>query len=140
MSDIQRVIADHNFKDSNKKESEVQENMPVPRIAEIPCLFFDEIMTSFKLARHDIIVLMYLYRRVWCAPNLFKIHGISPLMSHQLMADETSLSINNIYDSLSKLESFGFLSTIRSGQYFVRRYFTKENDEKFSQFYDDFES
>ena len=46
----------------------------------------------------------------------------------------------NVYTTNSfRLEELGFISTIRSGQYFVRRYFTKENDEKFGQTYDDFE-
>ena len=45
----------------------------------------------------------------------------------------------NIYQALRKVEEYGFISTIRSGQYFVRKYFTKDYDEKFGQTYDDFE-
>jgi transcriptional antiterminator len=55
------------------------------------------------------------------------------------MSEQTHLSIEEIYNSITKLESLGFLQTIRSGQYFVRRYFTHENDEQFKQSYDDFD-
>ena len=55
------------------------------------------------------------------------------------MAKQLKLSIEEIYQALRKLEELGFIGTIRSGQYFVRKYFTKDNDEKFGQTYDDFE-
>ena len=60
-------------------------------------------------------------------------------MAHTEMAQNLKISIDEIYNALRKLEELGFISTIRSGQYFVRKYFTKENDEKYGQTYDDFE-
>ena len=141
MVDIHSIIAGHKTRNKPGNSSlQKMDEKSLPSTSEIPDLFFDEIVSGYKLSRIDIMVLMYLYRRVWCRPNLFKLHGISPLLSHQTMAEQTSLSIDDIYSAIHKLESLGFLNTIRSGQYFVRRYFTKENDEKFSQFYDDFES
>ena len=141
MVDIHSIIADHG---SRQLDDNTQTRKRAEKIAastsRIPDIFFDEIIVNFKLSRIDIIVLMYLYRRVWCKPNLFKLHGISPLLSHQAMADQNLLSIDEIYNAITRLESLGFLSTIRSGQYFVRRYFTKENDDMFAQTYDDFET
>ena len=99
----------------------------------------NEILVDFKLSRIEVLVVMYLYRRVWCRPNLYKEFGISQLMAHTEMAQNLKISIDEIYNALRKLEELGFISTIRSGQYFVRKYFTKENDEKYGQTYDDFE-
>jgi hypothetical protein len=141
MVDIHSIIADHGSKHpDNTTQTKKRDEKIVASTSKIPDIFFDEIIVSYKLSRIDIIVLMYLYRRVWCKPNLFKVHGISPLLSHQAMADQNFLSIDDIYNAIIRLESLGFLSTIRSGQYFVRRYFTKENDDIFSQSYDDFET
>lgn len=110
-----------------------------PSTSEIPDLFFDEILVEYKLSRIEIMILMFLYRRVWCKPNLYKTYGISPLLSHKEIENSLKLNIDEIYHALRKLEDLGFISTIRSGQYFVRKYFTKENDESFHQTYDDFE-
>lgn len=141
MVDIHSIIADHGSKQSESNtQMKKRDEKVTASTSKIPDLFFDEIIISYKLSRIDIIVLMYLYRRVWCKPNLFKLHGISPLLSHQAMADQNILSIDDVYNAITRLESLGFLATIRSGQYFVRRYFTKENDELFSQTYDDFET
>jgi predicted transcriptional regulator of viral defense system len=82
---------------------------------------------------------MYLYRKVWCKPNLYKVYGISQILSHEEMAKTLDLRIEEIYASLRRIEEYGFISTIRSGQYFVRKYFTRENDERFIQTYDDFD-
>jgi hypothetical protein len=140
MVDIHSVIARHKSKKPSRFDKIVRSSDKLkPTTSEIPDLFFDEIVVEFKLSRMEIAVLMYLYRRVWCKPNLFKLHGISPLLSHQTMSEQTHLSIEEIYNSITKLESLGFLQTIRSGQYFVRRYFTHENDEQFKQSYDDFD-
>jgi hypothetical protein len=106
----------------------------------IPDLFFDRILVEYKLTRTEVLVLMYLYRSVWCRPNLHKVHGISGLLSHTEMGKNLGLTIDEIYHSLRKLEEYQFISTIRMGQYFVRRYFTKEFDEYYQQSYDDFDS
>lgn len=140
MVDIHSIIAGHKSKgNSHASEMTHTEDIKKPTTSKIPDIFFDEVVVEYKLSRIEIIVLMYLYRRVWCRPNLFKVHGISPLLAHKKMAESTHLSIDEIHNAIVKLESLGFLSTIRSGQYFVRRYFTKSNDEKFGQYYDDFE-
>lgn len=140
MVDIHDVLAIHRSK-KNPSQSEVVEERQYtnPTTSKIPDLFFDEVIVDFKLNRIEILMLMYLYRRVWCRPNLYKEFGISQLMAHSEMSVHLKISIDEIYHSLRKLEELGFISTIRSGQYFVRRYFTKENDEKFGQTYDDFD-
>ena len=109
-----------------------------PTTSEIPDLFFDEVLTHFNLSRIEIVVLMYLYRHVWCRPNLYKEYGISQLFNHGEMAHRLGLSLKDIQKALKQLEAYNFITTIRSGQYFVRKYFSKENDEKFGRFYDDF--
>ena len=82
---------------------------------------------------------MFLYRQVWCRPNLYKVYGISQLLSHTEMAKTLGLSLEEVHSSLRKLEEYTFIETVRSGQYFVRKYFFKQYDEEFNQTYDDFE-
>lgn len=138
MVDIHSIIATHKNRDEETMsllETEIQN----PTISEIPDIFFDSILVNFKLTRIEILVLMYLYRKVWCRPNLYKKHGISQLLSLTDMVNRLDVKIEEIHHSIRKLENFGFISTIRVGQYFVRRYFTKELDESFGQNYDEFE-
>ena len=138
--DIHSVLADHRSK--NKKGDLPLKNSAGddrPTTSEIPDIFFDNILTTYKLNRVETLVLMYLYRRVWCKPNLYKIFGISPMLSLSEMSKHLQVSIEDIYTALRNIEGYGFISTIRSGQYFVRKYFTREWDERFSQTYDDFE-
>ena len=140
MADIHEILAGHKSRNNPQaSELESDKTIALPTTSEIPDLFFDEILVDFKLNRVEVLVAMYLYRRVWCRPNLYKEFGISQLMAHSEMAKQLKLSIDDIYQSLRKLEYLGFIATIRSGQYFVRKYFSKENDEKFGQTYDDFE-
>ncbi len=142
MVDIQQIIADHRPKskvyeeDHNVKKGKSSGGATS---SEIPDLFFDKILVQFKLSRIEIMVNMYLYRLVWCRPNLYKEFGISQIMSHTELAKILGVEIEDIYQALRKLEEYGFISTVRSGQYFVRRYFTKENDEFYFQNYNDFE-
>ncbi|MEC7276669.1 MAG: hypothetical protein VXV96_10145 [Bdellovibrionota bacterium] len=140
MVDIHEIIAGHKSRKGRDGQTmSAQKDHLVPTTSKIPDLFFDEILVDFKLSRIEVLVVMYLYRRVWCRPNLYKEFGISQLMAHTEMAQNLKISIDEIYNALRKLEELGFISTIRSGQYFVRKYFTKENDEKYGQTYDDFE-
>lgn len=142
MVDIQQIIADH-----RPRAKSAEDDLTVkkgkhgsgPTSSEIPDLFFDKILVQFKLSRIEIMVTMYLYRIVWCRPNLYKEFGISQIMSHTEIAKILGVEIEDIYQALRKLEEYGFISTVRSGQYFVRRYFSKENDEKYSQTYNDFD-
>ncbi|PIK16022.1 hypothetical protein [Halobacteriovorax sp. JY17] len=139
MVDLHSILADHRSKTSgeNTKLSDSRDSSPT--VSKIPDIFFDDILTHYKLTRVEIMVLMYLYRRVWCRANLYKEHGISQLMSHTEMAKHLGITLEDIYQSLRNLEDYSFISTIRSGQYFVRKYFTKEFDEHYGQSYDDFE-
>ncbi len=141
MVDIHSVLADHKKKIVSSEEenkSHDAEN-PTSEYVQIPDLFFDKIVVEYKLSRHDILVLMYIYRRVWCYPNVHKKHGISPMMSHSEMSKTLALNIEEVYFSLRKLEEFDFIKTVRAGQYFARKYFTKELDNHFEFSYDDFD-
>ncbi len=139
MVDIQSILAGHRPRNPRKAHKDEDGKKKLPSYSDIPDLFFDQILPDFKLSRLEISVLMYLYRRVWCRPNLYKEYGISQLMSYTEMAQFLKLEMEEVYQSLRKLENYGFITTIRSGQYFVRKYFSRENDEKHGQTYDDFE-
>lgn len=140
MVDLHSILADHRSKDDSVSSSDFADSQSSdPSVSEIPDLFFDDVLQKFKLTRVEIMVLMYLYRRVWCRPNLYKTHGISPLMSHTDMANNLTLHLEDVYHALRHLEEYNFISTIRSGQYFVRKYFTKDHDDFFAQTYDDFD-
>jgi len=162
MVDIHTILADHRSKKKNEDSAHLKDqsqdlatphslqNVKVtettrsrPTVlatsSEIPDLFFDKILVEFKLPRIEIMVLMYVYRQVWCRPNLYKVHGISQLLSYTEMGKVLHLEIEDIYQALRKLEELGFMATVRSGQYFVRRYFSKEIDQEFGQTYDDFD-
>ena len=139
MIDLHSILADHRSKIGDKATKLGESSNSNPSLSKIPDIFFDDILTNFKLTRVEIMVLMYLYRRVWCRANLYKEHGISQLMSHTEMAKHLGVTLEDIYQSLRNLEDYSFISTIRSGQYFVRKFFTKEFDEYYGQSYDDFE-
>lgn len=143
MVDIHSILADHRSKGKSDDGSNAEtggRNFELgPSTSEIPDVFFDKIIVDYKLSRVEILVLMYIYRRVWCLPNLHRSHGISQMMSHTEMAKNLGLAIEDIYSSLRKLEEYDFIRTIRAGQYFSRRFFSKEMDTAFGQTYDDFE-
>jgi DNA-binding MarR family transcriptional regulator len=139
--DIHTIIQGHRGKRPGLGgvDSKKSQNINEPTFSEIPDLFFDTILTNYKLTRIEIMVTMYLYRKVWCRPNIYKTYGISQMMSLTEMAQALNVELDDVYNSLRKLEEFGFITTVRSGQYFVRKYFLKEFDQQFSQTYDDFE-
>ncbi len=142
MVDLQSILQGHRSKSIQKDVHDKggDETLKLkPTLAEIPDLFFDRIIVDYKLSRIEILVLMYIYRRVWCYPNLHREHGISPMMSHSEMAKTLHLPIEDVYSALRRIEEHEFIKTIRAGQYFVRRYFTKLNDEDLGQTYNDFE-
>jgi len=141
MVDLQSILAEHR---SKKKLGNVNDKgggaaQLEASVSEIPDVFFDKIIVDHKLTRIEILVLMYIYRRVWCFPNLHRAHGISQLMSHTEMAKNLGIVIEDVYSALRKLEEYDMIKTIRAGQYFSRRFFTKEIDDIFEQKYDDFE-
>lgn len=144
MVDIHSILADYHTKTKASDKSEDQTDFshkrtPENLLIEVPDVFFDEVIVEYKLSRIEIVVLMYIYRRVWCYPNIHKVHGISPMMSHSQMSKTLNLTIEEVYSSLRKLEELEFIKTIRAGQYFSRKYFTPKLDEHFHQTYDDFE-
>jgi hypothetical protein len=141
VDDLQSILQFHRSKrkaDSSLPISSDEKHIG-PSSSEIPDLFFDKIIVDYKLSRIEILILMYIYRRVWSFPNLHRSHGISPMMSHTEMAKNLGLAIEEVYSALRKLEEYSFIKTIRAGQYFSRRFFTKDFDELFGQSYDDFE-
>jgi hypothetical protein len=141
VDELQSILQLHRSKSNISLPQNIggEEKSYNPTASEIPDIFFDKIIPDFKLNRIEILVLMYIYRRVWSFPNLHRSHGISPMMSHTEMAKNLSLAIEEVYSALRKIEEYDFIKTIRAGQYFARRYFTKDLDQVFSQTYDDFE-
>lgn len=144
--DIYRVIKTHRSKnikgddtDSVQLPGQSERSNLNLEYSDIPDVFFDQVIVEIRLSRIEILVLMYLYRRVWCRPNLFSLHGISPMLSLAEMANSLKIELQEVHASIRSLEKLGFLKTIRSGQYFVRKYFLKDLDERFDQTYDDFE-
>lgn len=141
MVDLKSILAEHRSKAKiNSVHGKGGDNVDhSPHSSEIPDVFFDQVIVDYKLSRIEILVLMYIYRRVWSFPNLHRSHGISQMMSHTEMAKNLGLVIEDVYSALRKLEEYDFIRTIRAGQYFSRRYFTKALDEQYGQNYDDFE-
>jgi DNA-binding MarR family transcriptional regulator len=137
MNELHNILNSHHRK-LQPKTGMKKKGIPEPSTSEIPDLFFDEILVDTKLSRIEILVLMYLYRQVWCRPNLYKTYGISPIMSHSEVSAKLEIELEDLHQAIRKLESFNFIETIRSGQYFVRKYFTEKNDKQYGQYYDDF--
>ena len=137
MDELHAILADHRPKTKAPAVAPPESSLAATTSA-IPDIFFDAILKEFKLGRIEIMALMHIYRQIWCRPNMYQIYGISPLMSHTEMAKSLAVSLEEIYPALRKLEDVGLLETIRSGQYFMRKYFTAHYDELFGQNYDDF--
>ena len=139
MEDLRTILSSHHSK-LEDEDSKIKPavNEPMASVSEIPDLFFDEILVRYKLNRIDILVLMYLYRMTWCRANLHQKFGITPMVSHSEFAEKLEITIDVLHQTINRLESWSFIETIRSGQYFVRKYFTEENDKKFHQTYDNF--
>jgi len=139
MEDVRSIIAGHTSKKSTQTSRASKEpQIKVATTSEIPDLFFDEILVDYKLSRIDIQVLMFLYRQVWCRPNLFREFGIGPVQTYIDISSSLNLTIDDLQQSLRILEACQFVETIRAGQYFVRKYFTQENDALYGQHYNDF--
>lgn len=136
MEDIRSVLSQFNSKEEDDKLR--SRNFPLPTLSEIPDVFFDTILKNFKLSRQEISLLMFIYRQVWCKPNLYKAHGIGPLNSYSDLCNYLGISNEELGNSLRNLENFGLIETIRSGQYFVRKFFTADLDSKYGQNYDEF--
>jgi DNA-binding MarR family transcriptional regulator len=141
MTDIRSVLSQFHSK-KKQKESDVQKSETGPHAeassSVIPDVFFDDVLQKHKLTRHEITVLMFLYRQVWCRPNLYKNHGIGPLNSYLEMANYLHLTTEELAQNIRSLETYGLIEVVRSGQYFVRKYFTEPLDIKYGQDYDQF--
>ena len=140
MEDIRSVLSQYQSK--AKKDTDTQKTNAGPAeqatLSEIPDVFFDVVLKNFKLTRQDISLMMVLYRQVWCRPNLYKSHGIGPLHSYADICTFLGLTHDEFNSGLRNLQNYGFLETVRAGQYFVRKFFTEELDTKFGQNYDSF--
>src|SRR5690554_2244544 len=125
MEDLRTILSSHQTKIDKTKEDAAREPTEISgaSFSEIPDLFFDEVLIQFKLSRVEIALIMYLYRITWCRPNLHRKHGIAPMVSHAQLAAFLELETNDLHSHIRNLEAFGFIETIRSGQYFVRKYF-----------------
>lgn len=137
MEDLRSILSSHQVKSKVDATKDHVESSGASS-SEIPDLFFDEVLIRYKLTRIEILLLMYLYRLTWCRPNLHKKFGIAPMVSHAELSELLEINSKELHQHLRSLESFGFIETIRAGQYFVRKYFTEENDKKYGQSYDNF--
>ncbi len=141
MEDIRSVLSQFHAKkrkDIGAVDKSSPERIKGPDTSEIPDVFFDVILRKFKIARQEIALLMLLYRQVWCRPNLYKDHGIGPLNSYADLSHQLGISPDEIVQLIRSLENYGFIETVRAGQYFVRKFFTEELDTQFGQSYNDF--
>lgn len=140
MEDLRSILSSHHSRSGKTSDNTLKNvNDEVgATTSEIPDLFFDEILVHIKLTRTEVLLLMYLYRITWCKPNLHRKFGIAPMISHSEIATSLDITIDIFHQTIRRLESFGFIETIRSGQYFVRKYFTGENDQRYGQSYDNF--
>ena len=142
MTEIRQVLEKIPPKKSDEvlsNDSKISEESREIVFIDIPEVFFEEILERFSLNRNEIRVLMYLYRQVWNYPNLYQKYGISHLNDLLELSKKFHLSYRDLHKTLKNLESYEFIYTIRSGQYFVRRYFLPELDELNGQEYDDFD-
>ena len=140
MEDLRSILSSHHSKAGSTTTDAIKTiNDEVnATTSEIPDLFFDEILVKVKLTRTEVLILMYLYRITWCKPNLHRKFGIAPIISHTELSKTLDISNEILHQTVRRLEGFNFIETIRSGQYFVRKYFTEELDRKYGQTYDNF--
>lgn len=137
MNELQSILRTHNSKVKNDETGPAKPSIE-PTFAEIPDLFFDEILVKNKLNRQEVLVLMYLYRLVWCKANLYAKYGLSPMISYVELSRILELQTEEVVTAIKTLNSYQFITTIRAGQFFIHKYFTKENDEIYGQRYDEF--
>ena len=139
MEDLKTILSSHHSKGNTEANVIRPKNEKVQAsTSEIPDIFFDEILIKIKLTRTEILVLMSLYRMTWCRPNLYKKYGIAPIISHSDISSQLEINAEVFHSTIRKLEELKFIETIRAGQYFVRKYFSEENDRKYGQTYDNF--
>lgn len=135
MDDIRTVLSKFKVTPMKDDSSKGREH---PTHSLIPDIFFDIILLQFKLTKSEIVVLMYLYRQVWSKPNPNAKYGIGPLQSLEKASGELRMSYEELLSIINHLEKLTLLQTVRSGQYFIRKFFTEEFDLKYGQSYDEF--
>jgi len=138
MEDLRSILSSYNSKQTPEGGTSEYLKERHASTSEIPDLFFDDILVRFKMNRVEVLLLMYLYRLTWSKPNLHRKYGIAPIISHAEVAQNLDITIEAFHQTIRNLESFKFIETIRSGQYFVRKYFTEDNDKLYGQTYDNF--
>ncbi len=139
MDELHSILVKHHAK-NKKSDNQVRStaNSNTATFAEIPDLFFDDILKRFKLTRIEIQILMYLYRHVWCRPNLYAKYGLTSMLAYSDVSKILEIDLEELMNGINTLESYGFIQTVRAGQYLVHRYFTKEFDLEYGQSYDEF--
>lgn len=141
MDDLHDILAHHHGRPRsphNKGGIRPDQSKKLPTSSEIPDLLFDEVLIENRLGRAETLVLLFIYRQVWCRPNLFKTYGYTPVMGYDEMAKKMGLDLDELFSGIRRLEALKLIETIRSGQYFVRKYLTEDRDLEFGQSYDDF--
>ncbi len=137
MSSLQKILVSHKTQ-KRGVESDFKRKKDFNTTSEIPDIFFDEILVDFKLSRIEILIFLYLYRKIWISSNLSRDYGVSPLIDTKTLEKLYRLDHKEVLSALQALEKHGLLETIRPNQYFIRRFFTAENDKLCGQSYDDF--
>ena len=138
MEDIRSILSQYKSRQKDGEASAANKDTPVETatLSEIPDVFFDEILPHTKLTRNEIALLMLLYRQVWCRPNLYRGHGIGPLNAYHDLARALNMQQDDVIHAIRALEGQRLIGTIRAGQYFVRKFFTEDNDIKYGQHYE----
>ena len=106
MTEIRQVlekIPPKKSEDALNSESKISDNFSEIVFIDIPEVFFEEILERFSLSRNEIRVLMYLYRQVWCYPNLYEKYGISHLNDLLDLSKKFNLSYNDLHKTLKNL-------------------------------------
>jgi DNA-binding transcriptional ArsR family regulator len=138
VEDIRSILSQYKSRQKDEGSTAAGKEIPAetPTLSEIPDLFFDEIVPHTKLTRNEIALLMLLYRQIWCRPNLYRGHGIGPLNAYHDLARALNMQQDDVIHAIRALEGQGLIATIRAGQYFVRKFFTENNDIKYGQHYE----
>lgn len=137
MDELHSILIKHNTKFKKTEDISSHKKNNSPTTSEIPDIFFDDILKKFKMSRVEIQVLMHLYRMVWCRPNIYARYGLTPLLSYAQLSKELELENQELMEIINNLVNYGFIETIRAGQYLVHRYFTHELDLAYGQVYDE---
>lgn len=135
MNELKNILQQHRNGVKRARVAERGRTPELPTFSSIPDNFFDFILIEYRLTRADLSLLLYLYRRTYSEDNELKDFGIAPMLGLNALARHLALTKEELFRSLTLLEKLGLLSTVRSGQYFIRRFFTEEFDQLYGQTY-----